>query len=76
MKTKEIEQLIEACKELAAKRNLSREKTEALKRMAVLARQGEKDSEEFKSLDRKYPPNQVIDSTDVVERICRIVRKL
>lgn len=53
-----------------------KEKSKELQRMAQLARAGEKDSEEFKTLDRRYKNPTVIDSSNEWEELHRIVTQL
>ena len=73
---KKTEQLILHCKEISLRYKLQKEKTEGLQEMAKLARAGEKDSEEFKTLDRQYRDNTVIDFSDPILQIVKIVDKL
>lgn len=75
-KEKLIQELIEAAAKVETKYSFTKQKTEELQLMANLARIGLKDSEEFKTLDRKHKQPQVIDFGDVVKEIAEISQKL
>lgn len=71
-----LEKLVKECKELSRLKDLQKEKTDGLQEMARLARDGKKDTEEFKILSQKYQHNSVVDFSDIVQRICKTVKSL
>lgn len=72
-----ISKLIDECKDMASLYYRQKEKTTGLQRMAKLAREGNKETQEFKDLERKYRHDvTVVDFSDVVGRIVKIVEKL
>ncbi len=71
-----IAALVKTCFKLDDNFIRQQQKTERLQRMAQLARAGEKDSEEFKKLDREFQHPTVIDSSDAYTELHNIVTKL
>lgn len=71
-----IEQLIFVAFKIDDKLNQVKERTEQIKRMASLARQGLKDSDEFKELERKYRHPKVIPFDDEMYELQKIVKLL
>lgn len=71
-----IKKLIEQCKQLSMLNDISKAKTEDYQHMARLARAGEKCSNEFKALERKYTHPTVIDYGDVIGQIVKTVKGL
>ncbi len=71
-----FKELVEIVFAIERKDALLKQKTAELRRMALLARQGQKESQEFKQLDAKYRYPTVIDFGDEIARASEIAKKL
>jgi hypothetical protein len=71
-----FKELVEIAFAIERKDALLKQKTADLRRMALLAKQGQKESQEFKQLDAKYKYQTVIDFGDEIARASEIAKKL
>lgn len=76
MTENQIEQLLEICFKLDDAYIRQKQQTSDYTRMAQLARAGEKDSKEFKTLDSYYRNPTVIDMSDTYLKLHKLMSKI